>query len=136
MKDLDNERIHLLRKYFKAGVNHDVLIDYRHSYAVTDALMKHFHWKPLAAVNNLKTLSITQGRYLKDFAALGLTLAQAREMNCGEYSVTKKDVVLSMVEWGCNLQETLQKVMTVTDKQAQEMLSHTVSEPRAVPIKM
>ncbi len=42
MKDLDNDRIRLLRKHFKAGVNHEVLIDFRHSYAVTDALMKHF----------------------------------------------------------------------------------------------
>lgn len=132
MKDLNNDQIQLLRKYFKVGLNHEVLVNYPHSYSVTDTLMKHFHWKPVDAIKNLSTLSVTQGRYLQDFAVHGLTLAQAQTLKCADYSVTKKDVVLSMMEWGCDFQETLEKVMPMTDAEAQEMLRHTVSLPRIV----
>lgn len=136
MKDLDNEQILLLRKHFKAGINHEVIVNYPHSFAVTEGLMKHCHWKPVDAIKNLSTLTVTQARYLHDFAGHGLTLAQAHALKCDDYSVTKKDVVLSMVEWGSNLHEALEKVMTMSDVQAQEMLSHTVSFPRVVSIKL
>lgn len=136
LKDLNSGQAHLLRKHFKAGLNHDVLINYHHSYDVTQDLMKHFHWKPLNAVKNLSALTVPQGLYLHDFAGCGLTVDQAAALKVADHSVTKKDVVLAMVEWGCDFQETLQKVLTMSDEKAQEMLKNTVSAPRAVPIKI
>lgn len=98
--------------------------------------MKHFHWQPLDAIHHLSTLSCSQA-YLHDFASYGLTLADAQALQpASEYSVTKCDVILSIVQWGGDIRETLNKVTQLSDEQASALLQKTVASPRAATAKM
>lgn len=136
MAGLNEEQVHLLRKYYKAGVRCHDLAAYPHQAKQTQELLAHFHLLPGKGLQDLASLNAMQFSCLSTFANDGLTLQEAKQLR-GELNQLKKDVVRELIKGGVQIETALQKALPGTDEEAAKLLQEPLSEfERGMTIKL
>lgn len=99
LRGLDADEMTFLRKHYRHGVRNKHLIEIKHDTSDIEFLMKTYELTPLKALEIAHDLTPFQMDYVREFAAHGLTLDEAKslQLNSG-IDRDKIDVALFLVQ--------------------------------------